>query len=146
MKQTIVLALLLLTAALLAACGSQPSGSTNSQAEIVVDMSDIYFGDRSDNIDNPPQWTVTSGTEVTVRLENSGNLEHTWVILKAGEAVPSKFDAQQDSDKVLFATDIIPAGSSGKTTFTAPAPGEYQVLCTILGHSGIMQGRLIVTE
>jgi hypothetical protein len=35
--------------------------------------------------------------------------------------------------------EIIAADSTGTTRFTAPEPGEYNVLCTVLGHSSLMQ-------
>ena len=53
--------------------------------------------------------------------------------------------ADGDGDKVLFSSGDLAAGASDEVVFTAPAPGEYNVLCTVPGHSAIMQGQLIVT-
>ena len=113
--------------------------------EITVDMHDIYFGDSSDNVANPPEWTVSSGAEVTVLMENEGALEHSFVVLKSGEEIPANFNEDEHGDKVLFSSGIVAAQENGTTTFTAPASGEYNVVCTVLGHSGLMHGRLIVT-
>ena len=87
-----------------------------------------------------------SGAEVTVRMGNMGVLEHSWAILKVGEEIPANYDEAQDSDKVLFNSGIVPAGASDDVTFTAPAPGVYNDLWTVPGHSAVMQGRLVVTE
>lgn len=137
---------------LVAACGGAEAASMAvepgviSSQEITVEMHDIYYGDSNDNVANPPEWTVTSGAEVTVRMANQGALEHTFVVLKEGEEIPANFSEDEHSDKVLFSSGIIAANESGTTTFTAPAPGDYNIVCTILGHSGLMHGRLIVTE
>jgi plastocyanin len=108
-------------------------------------MQDIFFGPENDNVQNPPEWTVSSGAEVTLRMDNMGALEHSWVILKQGETVPPAYDDAVDGDKVLFSSGNVVAGASDQVTFTAPAPGEYNVLCTVPGHSAVMQGKLIVT-
>jgi uncharacterized cupredoxin-like copper-binding protein len=136
--------LLLVTVALAACGGSESAEPAAVSEEIVVDMEDIYFGETNDNVDDPPLWTVTSGAEVTVRMDNAGALEHSWVILEAGEDIPLAYEESQDGDKVLFSSGTIAAGDSAEVVFTAPDPGEYNVLCTIPGHSAIMQGRLIV--
>jgi plastocyanin len=139
--------LALLVMGVLAACGgSQPAEPVITNEEIVVDMEDIYFGDSNDNIANPPAWTVTSGADITVRMENMGALEHSWVVLKAGEDIPANFDPSQHSDLVLFDSGVVDPDSNATTRFTAPPPGEYNVVCTVLGHSGLMQGRLLVTQ
>jgi plastocyanin len=137
--------IVVLTFALVACGGSDVEEEVASEQTIVVDMHDIYFGPDNDNVQNPPEWTVTSGAEVTVRMENMGALEHSWAILKLGEAVPPAYDESVDGDKVLFSSGDIVAGADEEVVFTAPAPGEYNVLCTVPGHSAIMQGRLIVT-
>ena len=147
MKRKVSLFLLLsLVIGVLAACGSSQPAESVVTNEIVVDMADIHYGDSNDNVASPPEWTVTSGADITVRMENMGTLEHSWVVLKAGQEIPVNFDQSQHSDLVLFDSGIVTADSSGTTRFTAPAPGEYNVVCTVLGHSGLMQGRLVVTQ
>ena len=82
---------LVLVALLLAACGGGESTPTpaptepaagSAQAELAATldilMNDIYFGDNSDNLGNPPVWTVTAGSEVSLNLVNKGGLEHNW--------------------------------------------------------------------
>lgn len=136
---------LALVALLLAACSGGAAEEAPAEQTIVVDMNDIYFGSENDNVQNPPEWTVSSGAEVTVNMENMGALEHSWVIFEQGQEIPANYVEENDGDKVLFSSGDVPAGASEAVRFTAPAPGEYNVLCTVPGHSAIMQGRLIVT-
>lgn len=140
-----ILVMVILALALVACGGSEVADETVAEQTIVVDMQDIYFGPDNDNAQNPPEWTVASGAEVTVRMENMGALEHSWVVLKQGEAVPPAYDEAADGDKVLFSSGNVGPDADGQVSFTAPDPGEYNVLCTVPGHSTVMQGRLIVT-
>ena len=137
----ILMAILALT---LVACGGAAEETPAAQV-ITVDMHDIYYGAENDNVQNPPEWTVRSGAEVTVSMDNMGALEHSWVLLKAGEEIPANYDEMADAAKVLFSSGNVAAGSAEEVRFTAPTPGEYNVLCTVPGHGAIMQGRLIVT-
>lgn len=107
-------------------------------------MNDIYYGDTNDNVDNPPIWQVSSGSEVTIRMENMGALEHNWAVLKAGEDIPVPFDENEHGYKILFSAGIVAGGASNEASFNAPEPGEYNVVCTVPGHAAVMQGQLIV--
>lgn len=126
----------------LAACGG--GGDEAREETIDVVMHDIYFGGSNDNVANPPMWTVTSGAEVTVEMDNQGALEHNWAIVKLGEELPELFDEAQHKDKLLFSTSRVMGGAQATATFTAPEPGEYVVICTVPGHYPSMQGRLVV--
>ena len=139
--------LLVLIVLTLAACsgGEVVEEETVVEEAIVVDMEDIYFGPTNDNTQNPPEWIVSTGAEVTLRMENMGALEHSWAILEPGVDVPVAYDEAADGDKILFSSGNVAAGTSDEVRFTAPAPGTYNVLCTVPGHSALMQGRLIVT-
>jgi uncharacterized cupredoxin-like copper-binding protein len=87
---------------------------------------------------------VTSGATVTVNLDNQGALQHNWAIVKRGEQVPLPFDASQHGDKLLYSTEVLEGGSTASTTFVAPEPGEYLVICTVAGHYPSMQAKLVV--
>ena len=137
--------LIILVLALVACSGGGDSEEVAAETVIVVDMQDIYFGPTNDNAENPPEWTVGAGDEVTLRMENMGALEHSWVILESGVDVPIAYDEATDGDKVLFSSGTLAAGTADEVRFTAPAAGTYNVLCTVPGHSVLMQGRLIVT-
>ena len=139
--------LLILIVLALSACSGSEVAEEETVAEtvIVVNMEDIYFGPTNDNAENPPEWTVTTGAEVTLRMENMGALEHSWAILEPGVDVPVAYDEAVDGDKILFSSGNVAAGTNDEVRFAAPAPGTYNVLCTVPGHSAIMQGRLIIT-
>lgn len=135
-----------LFAFMLAACGSSEQAPSAQPTETIsVSMGDIYFGESNDNVANPPVWTVSSGASVTLQVTNNGALEHSWLLLEADQAIPVPFDDDEHGDLVLFNSEVITAGETGEFTFAAPAPGEYNIVCSVPGHAGLMQGRLIVS-
>ncbi|MCB8942729.1 MAG: hypothetical protein H6658_03020 [Ardenticatenaceae bacterium] len=150
-KVTLILAIIVMLA--LTSCGggdddTSGSGSSGgSQSSISVIMNDIYFGETNDNIANPPSWSVNAGDSVTVQADNKGVLEHNWAIVKADATLPDTIaDPAAVADMILFDMGGILGGDTGSKTFTAPAAGEYTVICTIAGHYPVMQGKLVVGE
>lgn len=150
MKKLLVTIILILTVSLLLACGSDEVAEEAPtegppQETINVEMNDIYFGETNDNATNPPVWTVTSGAEVTATLENKGALEHNWAILKLGETLEGiPYDEATHQSLLLFEANKVPGKQTKQVSFTVSEPGEYQVICTIAGHSLLMQGKLVV--
>lgn len=149
MKKQLPIFILLLFALVLAACGggndSEETADDSSATESFdVVENDIYYGDTNDNGTNPPTWTVSSGSEVTVNITNNGALEHNFAIVRQGETVPNPFVEADSGDIILQDSGLTPAGEQATFTFTAPDPGEYQVICTVAGHYPLMQGRLII--
>lgn len=145
MHRTVFSLSMIFFALALVACGGSESAELSPVEEvIVVDMNDIYYGETNDNVDNPPVWRVSSGSDVTIRMENMGALEHNWAVLKAGEAIPIPFDEAEQDEKILFSAGTVAGGASNEVSFDAPDPGEYNVICTIPGHAMLMQGRLVV--
>ncbi len=145
MYRTILALSLTVLALFLAACGGSAVVEEEAVEElIVVNMNDIYFGESNDNVNNPPIWRVSPSSEVTIRMENMGALEHNWAVLKAGESIPIPFDETDQADKILFSAGNVAGGASNEVSFTAPEVGEYNVVCTVPGHAALMQGRLIV--
>ncbi len=149
----------ILSMLMLAACGGSatptptppPTPTTAPTAQQVIAatldviMHDIYFGDDSNNIANPPVWRVLAGAEVTVNLDNQGGLEHNWAVVKKGVELPIPFMPDQNKDLLYWEAGVLQAGQKDSETFTAPSElGEYIVICTVAGHYPAMQGRLIV--
>lgn len=112
------------------------------------------------------KFSVTSfeakpGQKVTVRLKNIGELPkeataHNWVLL-AKEAYTPKFVelgmphperdyiAFDQEFYVLARTKLLGPGESDSVTFTAPAPGAYDYVCTFPEHyTGGMKGVMTV--
>lgn len=137
---------------LVAACGgsdeSEPSSAPAAAATDTfrVEMRDIYFGENSNNMNQPPVWTVASGDEISMELVNLGNLEHNWAVVKKGAEVPVPYTGGPEQEALLYyAGEVVAAGQTETHTFTAPAEvGEYLVICTVAGHYPAMQGKLQV--
>jgi len=102
---------------------------------------------------------VKEGQEVTLVLEHIGKMAanimgHNVVVLKQGTDISSfgsEASAAKDSDyipnggkDVIAHTKMIGGGETASVTFTAPAKGEYDFICSFPGHYGIMQGKFIV--
>jgi len=76
----------------------------------------------------PNRWTVMSGQEVTLTVENRGGQEHEGVLLQPGTEVTMPF-GEDDESKVFWEIEAIP-GSTKKETFTAPMEaGTYKGVC-----------------
>jgi azurin len=91
------------------------------------------------------------GQKVTVTLTNAGHLPaaamaHNFVLLKAGTDVAAfagaamthqaeGYMAPEDADKVIAATKMLGPGETDTVSFTAPAAGTYDYICTFPGHA-----------
>ncbi|MFT5237882.1 MAG: azurin [Flavobacteriaceae bacterium] len=103
---------------------------------------------------------VKSGVEVTLTLRHIGKMElkvmgHNFVLLKSGVEIPGfSLEAANagepenwipnDGKDVIAHTKMIGGGQSTSITFTAPAAGTYDFICSFPGHSGLMKGKFIV--
>jgi uncharacterized cupredoxin-like copper-binding protein len=132
--------------AFLAACGGgeeAPAAESGGQSIDVV-MNDIYYGETPDNAANPPVWTIKTGGAVSVSVNNKGTLDHNWAIVKAGETIPDTVDPTVAEAITSYDVGVIAGGDTYNSAFTAPAPGEYTIICTVAGHYPAMQGKLVV--
>jgi len=145
-KTDLILALFILFS--LAACGgNNTADGEGDETTINVALNDIYFGDTNDNVENPPVWTVGSNNTVTVQANNMGTLEHNWAVIEPDATLPDTItDRAEVEDVIIFDIGEVPAGAAENDVFTAPAPGQYTVICTVAGHYPLMQGRLVVEE
>jgi uncharacterized cupredoxin-like copper-binding protein len=122
-----------------AACSSDSGPSTDIKA--TLDSFEI----------SPNTWEVPAGEEITIELTNDAEITHEWVILKPGVTITSEDDLP-DTEEELVANFIyweheVDPGSTATYTFTAPAAGEYQVVCAIPDHFNAgMKGTLTVTD
>ena len=102
---------------------------------------------------------VKAGQEVTLTLRHTGKIDikvmgHNFVLLKEGTSIP-EFSAAAatageagdwiaNEDQIIAHTKMIGGGQSTSVTFTAPAAGTYDFICSFPGHSGLMKGKFIV--
>lgn len=108
-----------------------------------------------------PFFAVEAGKSVQIVLENHDLMPHNLVLTVPGalkevaqlglEAGPNNgWEGLQyvpKSDKVLHATQMIPANQQTRLTFTAPTePGEYPYVCTFPQHWYRMYGVMVVVE
>ena len=132
-RSTLILVVVL--AILLVACGGEPEAPP--AVSIAIKGQDSFRYD-------PETLSVPTGAHVTLTLENTGVLEHSWVL------IPDTVDPVEanDSDALGGATTgIVPGGNSGTVTFTAPPVGTYTFVCTVPGHAaGGKIGTMTVTQ
>ena len=99
------------------------------------------------------------GQTVVLTLNHTGKLPkeamgHNFVLLNQGvvmadwatEAVKAKDNdyIPNDGKDVIAHTKTIGGGESTTVTFTAPAKGTYDFLCSFPGHYAMMNGKFIV--
>ena len=93
--------------------------------------------------------------EIVVTFNNSSSVNsHNLVIVesKTKDAVaadgttagPANNWVPPGDDRVIANTVLLDPGTSGEVTFTAPAPGTYQFVCTFPGHNFTMFGEFSV--
>ncbi len=103
---------------------------------------------------------VKAGQEVTLTLRHVGKLDkkvmgHNFVLLmqgvnmqefgiKASEAGEATDWIPEDGKEVIAHTKMLGGGESTSITFTAPAAGTYDYICSFPGHVAMMKGKFIV--
>lgn len=126
-----------------------------ADVEVVVTGNDQMQYDKK-------EFTVTEGETVALTFKNIGKLPkiamgHNLVILEpgtnsmqfamAGMANKDTTGLPDDEEKlkaVVAATKILGPDEEETVTFTAPAPGKYEYVCTFPGHAAVMKGVMTV--
>lgn len=126
--------------------------TTFAQTKVTVESSDQMKY-------NVSEIKVKSGQTITLTLKHVGKMPiqamgHNLVILQKGTNVAefarnastakASGYVPTDSKSVIAATKLIGGGQSSTITFTAPAKGTYDFICTFPGHFSMMKGKLIV--
>lgn len=128
-KLVVLVAALSALMLVLAACGGGSGGGDNQGSAgtaggdgvLVVELGPGF-------VFKPSEITVKAGEEVRVQLVNKDSVVHNFVIEAFG-----------------VHSGEVAAGETVEITFTAPEPGEYEIICDIPGHAaGGMVGTLIV--
>ena len=99
--------------------------------------------------------SADSGSQVTLTFTNGSSVnQHNWVLVQTGtkdgvaaagtNAGPGSGWIPPGDDRVIAAIGLLNPGDSEKVSFTAPAPGTYQCVCTFPGHNSSMFGDFTV--
>lgn len=135
--------------------GEKKEETKKPDVSITIEANDAMQFDKK-------EFEVTAGQTVELILKHTGKLAkltmgHNVVILKPGTPVPTFAMAamqasandyvptdEANAAAVFAKTKLIGGGETDTITFTAPAAGTYEYLCTFPGHFGIMKGKMIV--
>ncbi len=141
-KIVVLLAIVILSLGLAACGGGGGNGGGETTAPEPVTLS---FAGLDEFRYDPESASVASGAPVTVNFNNAGALEHDWLLVADGTDVNALTAANAVVPEAH--SGVIPGGQSNTFTFTAPAAGTYQIVCTVAGHAPAgMVGTLTVTE
>ncbi len=140
-KKLAVILVALVLSLLVVACGGGGGGGETTAPEPVS----LSFDGLDTFAYEPSSATVPAGSEVTVTFNNVGALEHDWMLVANGTDLAT-LTVDNALDPAAH-SGVLPAGESNTFTFTAPAAGAYQIVCTVPGHAlGGMVGAFTVTE
>ena len=78
---------------LVAACGNGNSTTAEPATSITVGANEFAF--------DPSSVAVAAGQDVTVTLNNSGSIEHEWVILTAGTSISSEAEFDEFFGRIV---------------------------------------------
>jgi len=131
--------ILILSAAffLIGCGGGQTEAAVPDPVAISLDATDMMAFSQT-------ELSIKTGTPVKLTVTNSGALEHNWVLVSADKdpLIVTEVDALYG-----VKSETIGAGQAAVVEFVAPAPGEYQYVCTTAGHAAAgMVGKITVTE
>jgi uncharacterized cupredoxin-like copper-binding protein len=139
MKKLAVLLAVLVVSLMVVACGGGGGGESTAPEPV-----SLSFTGLDEFAYEPPSASVPTGAQVTVNFTNGGALEHDWMLVAEGTDL-----ASLTAENALMPeahSGVLPAGDSNTFTFTAPAAGTYQIVCTVPGHApGGMVGDFTVT-
>ena len=118
--------------------------------------SSLEIGTNGDALEfSESRLSAASGSQVTLTF-NNGSLvnQHNWVLVQNGTkdavatdgtgAGPRANWIKPGDDRVVASSKLLNPGGSEAVTFTAPAAGTYQFVCTFPGHNFTMFGDFTV--
>jgi uncharacterized cupredoxin-like copper-binding protein len=134
--------LILVLTSLLYGC----TASAQPSAEIIVELKDFSYG--------PSSITIPAGQPVTLTLNNTGLVEHDFVVEKI--EVTDVVAQDSGSEHHMHGTDSSTydlhastgAGQTNTLQFTALEPGTYKIFCSVGGHieAGMIGELVVVSE
>ncbi|HSL44094.1 MAG TPA: cupredoxin domain-containing protein [Anaerolineales bacterium] len=134
--------ILVISLNLLSACAAQPSQPAN---ELTVEMTDFAY--------NPSALTIPAGQPVTLMVDNTGNIEHDFVVEKIDvttEVIQDNSSNAHHAHGEEENYDLHVSARPGEASIlqlTVTEPGTYKVFCSVEGHEEAgMIGELIVVD
>lgn len=140
--------------------GSQSNIAAGSEAELkTMDTIQVVLNSNDKMQFDLDLIKVWEGQVVHLTLHHTGTLPlesmgHNFVLIDNGISVrdfAKNTVGEKDHDylpadksNVIAHTDMIGGGATTEVTFTAPAVGSYDYLCSFPGHASIMKGKFIV--
>lgn len=158
----LTVAVVLGIALVLTACGGggggAASGGTTSGGGAAAGGTTIEIGSAGENLAfDKTTLTATAGQQVTVNFKNNSSAQqHNWVLVNGGEDVgaavanagltagPEANYLPSDKAQIVGATPLANGGETTSISFTAPAAGTYEYICTVPGHYPLMKGTMTV--
>ena len=142
----------------MAAEETRPAVSDTGEAEVgeAAGVTELNVGVPGDALEfGTSSLSATAGSEVMLTFSNeSAVFQHNWVLVRdgtkddvaaRGTAHPATDWIQPDDPDVIANTKLINQAHAETISFTAPAAGTYQFVCTFPGHSSTMFGVFEVT-
>jgi azurin len=150
-------ALMVGAALVLSACGNNNAGG-NTAGGGGSTATTIDIGSAGENLAfDKTALTASAGAPVVVKFKNnSAAQQHNWVLVNGGTDVAAKIAADgltagaaaeflpADKANIVANTKLLNGGETGEVSFTAPAAGTYEFICTAPGHYPLMKGTLTV--
>jgi len=128
-------------ASLLFGCTTAPQPAT----EITVELTDFSY--------SPSSITIPAGEPVVLTINNTGLVEHDFVVEKIDVADVTAEDSGSEHhmhDVESSTYDLHASTGPGQTNvlqFTALEPGTYKIFCSVGGHiEAGMTGELVVVS
>jgi azurin len=133
--------------------------TATAAAQSAVRTIEIQVGDNMKF--SPAAIEAKAGERLHIVLKSTGampkaGMGHNFILLKKGtnpkafvdkcaNARASDFIPAEVKDQILAATGLVGPGETSEATFTAPASGDYDFVCTFPGHFNLgMRGKLTV--
>jgi len=114
--------------------------------------SSLEIGTNGDSLEfSESMLSAASGSQVTLTFSNGSSVnQHNWVLVQTGTkdavaaagtgAGPGSGWIQSGDERVLASTGLLDPGATEQVSFTTPAPGTYQFVCTFPRQNFSMSG------
>ena len=128
---------------------------TDTQMTLSADFTHEIGSAASDDLTfDQDSLSASAGQEITLRFNNNAvTQQHNWVLVQSGTkdevAAAGLVDPvnwlDPNDPNVIASVQLLNPGEAGEVTFTAPAAGNYEFVCTFPGHNLTMFGTFEVT-